>query len=151
MTATAEQAHFAFAEWHRRIGERDAAGLVAMYRDDATIESPLVTRVFDENTRGIVQGREQIDRFISKITASRPSDDELDSLYRTGEYMFDGTTLIWEYPRETPDRSPPHLLGLAGRRARDRQRRRQSVPIADRSSVTNGQPVASFDAESGSC
>ncbi len=102
MTATAEQAHFAFAEWHRRIGERDAAGLAAMYRDDATIESPLVTRVFDENTRGIVQGREQIDRFISKITASRPSDDELDSLYRTGEYMFDGTTLIWEYPRETP-------------------------------------------------
>ena len=103
MTATAEQAQSVFAEWHRRISERDAAGLAAMYCDDATIESPLVTRVFDKNTRGIVQGREEIDRFISKITAGRPSDNELPSLYRTGEYMFDGTTLIWEYPRETPD------------------------------------------------
>jgi len=83
MTATAQQAQRVFAEWHGRIGERGAPGLAAMYRDDATIESPLVTRVFDENTRGIVQGREEIDRFISTITAGRPSGNELASLYRT--------------------------------------------------------------------
>jgi len=103
MAATPEQAQRVFDEWHRRIGERDAAGLAAMYCDDATIESPLVRRVLDENTRGIVAGRQELDRFIDKITAARPSDDELPSLYRTGEYTFDGTTLIWEYPRQTPD------------------------------------------------
>ncbi len=103
MSATPEQAQRVFAEWHRRIGERDAVGLAAMYGDDATIESPLVMRVFDDNTRGIVAGPKELNRFISKITAGRPSDGELPSLYRTGEYTFDGTTLIWEYPRETPD------------------------------------------------
>lgn len=103
MTATADEAQFVFNEWHRRIAERDAVGLVAMYHDDAAIESPLVTRVLDETSRGIVQGREELDHFIEKITARRPADEELASLYRTGEYMFDGTTLIWEYPRQTPD------------------------------------------------
>ncbi|RMB57830.1 nuclear transport factor 2 family protein [Tessaracoccus antarcticus] len=102
MTATAEDAQFVFTEWHRRISERDADGLAALYLNDATIESPLVTRVLDDLTRGIVQGRHELDRFVNKVVAARPVDGDLPSLYRTGDYMFDGTTLIWEYPRETP-------------------------------------------------
>jgi len=112
MTATAQEARFVFDEWHRRIGERDAAGLAAMYSDDAAIESPLVTRVLDEASRGIVQGRMELDRFIQKITAGRPSETELASLYRTGEYTFDGTTLTWEYPRQTPGEDQLDLVEI---------------------------------------
>lgn len=102
MTATHDEARFVYEQWHERILRRDASGLSALYTDDATLESPLVCRVLD-TASGIVKGREEIDHFISEITRRRPDDSELPSLYRTGQYMFDGTTLIWEYPRETDD------------------------------------------------
>ncbi|GAB3568339.1 nuclear transport factor 2 family protein [Spelaeicoccus albus] len=101
MTATAEQAKFVFEQWHQRIKDRDADGLAALYADDAELESPLVPRMFDIDT-GVVQGREEIDRFVAEATKRRP-DDELPSLYRSGDFMFDGETLTWEYPRKTPD------------------------------------------------
>jgi len=67
------------------------------------LESPLVVRVFDDNTSGIVQGRRELDHFLTEITRRHPEAEELASLYRTGDYVFDGITLLWEYPRETPD------------------------------------------------
>lgn len=99
ITATAEQARFVFDQWHQRIKSRDSKGLSALYADDAVLESPLVPRIFDIDN-GVVQGREEIDRFVVEATKRRP-DDELPSLYRTGDYMFDGETLMWEYPRQT--------------------------------------------------
>ena len=101
MTATWEQAAFVFNQWHQRIQARDGAGLAALYTDDAVLESPLVTRVLDTAT-GVVEGRAQLDHFLEEITRRRPDDEALPSLYRTGGFVFDGHTLIWEYPRETP-------------------------------------------------
>lgn len=100
MTATHDEAQFVHEQWHDRIQRRDAAGLSALYTDDATLESPLVCRVLDTES-GIVAGRAQIDHFIEEITKRRPDDHELPSLYRTNTYLFDGTTLVWEYPRDT--------------------------------------------------
>lgn len=102
VTATAEQAQFIFDQWHRLIQARDGAGLAALYTDDAILESPLVPRVLDTDN-GVVQGRNALDHFIDEITRRRPDDDQLPSLYRTGNFTFDGQTLIWEYPRQTPD------------------------------------------------
>lgn len=103
MSATAEEARFIFDQWHHRIEARDGEALAALYRDDAVLESPLVVRVLDDTTRGIVQGRQELGHFLTEITRRRPEDEELASLYRTGDYVFDGNTLIWEYPRQTPD------------------------------------------------
>lgn len=101
MTATPEQARFVFDEWHRRIEARDGAALAALYADDAVLESPLVARVLDTDT-GVVQGRAEIDHFLTEITRRRPDEGELPSLYRTGHYLFDGGVLFWEYPAGTP-------------------------------------------------
>jgi len=103
MSATAEEARFVFEQWHRRIEARDGEALAALYRDDAVLESPLVPRVLDDTTKGIVQGRQELDQFLREITKRRPGKEELASLYRTGAHMFDGKMLIWGYPRQTPD------------------------------------------------
>lgn len=101
MTATPQQARFVFEEWHRLITARDGVGLAALYTGDAVLESPLVPRVLDSDS-GVVHGGAGLAEFISEVTRRRPEEDRLPSLYRTGEFMFDGQTLIWEYPRETP-------------------------------------------------
>jgi steroid delta-isomerase len=102
MTATPEQALFVFEEWHRRITARDGAGLAALYTHHAVLESPLVPRVLD-TASGVVAGRAELDHFIEQVTLRRPDQEELPSLYRTGKFVFDGDTLIWEYPRQTPE------------------------------------------------
>ena len=102
MPATPEQAHFVFTEWHRLVSARDGNGLAALYTDDAELESPLVPRVIDGAADGVVRGRAALDAFLAYVTASRPGQEELPSLHRTGDYLFDGNTLIWEYPRRTP-------------------------------------------------
>lgn len=67
------------------------------------LESPLVVRVFDDTTSGIVQGRRELDHLLTEITRRHPEEEELAPLYRTDDYVFHGNTLLWEYPRETPD------------------------------------------------
>jgi hypothetical protein len=100
MAATYDDARFVFEQWHERIARRDAAALSALYVDDAVLESPLVCRVLDTPT-GIVSGRTEVDLFIAEITRRRPDGVTLPSLYRTGNFLFDGDTLIWEYSRNT--------------------------------------------------
>lgn len=101
MTATVDEARYIFEQWHDRIVRRDATALAALYTDDAVLESPLVCRVLD-TANGIVSGRAEVDHFIAQITTRRPHTGDLPSLYRTDRYMFDGETLVWEYPRTTP-------------------------------------------------
>jgi steroid delta-isomerase len=101
MSATAEQAGFVFDEWHRLMKARDGRGLAALYTDDAVLESPLVARVLGTDS-GVVRGRDAVDHFLTEMTRRRPDDGRLPSLHRTGDFVFDGHTLCWEYPRETP-------------------------------------------------
>lgn len=102
MPATTEQAAYVFHEWHKRISERNAPALGALYADDAILESPLVPVLLDQ-TSGIVEGRIALDDFLEETTRRRPDDSELRSLHRTEAYAFDGHRLIWEYPRQTPN------------------------------------------------
>src|SRR5438067_5124689 len=43
----AEPGRFIFEEWHRRTAAADLAGLLELYAEDATFESPLVPRLLD--------------------------------------------------------------------------------------------------------
>ena len=55
----------------------------------------------DNQQSGVLHGHDELRHFFLKGTAGRPN--ELVRWYRTGQYMFDGCTLIWEYPRQAPE------------------------------------------------
>lgn len=88
-------------QWHERAKARDVDGLLALYAEDATFESPLVPAILDDVADGVLKGRAAILRFLTEGTRRRPN--ELVRWYRTGCYLTDGRTLMWEYPREAPD------------------------------------------------
>jgi hypothetical protein len=90
-----------YEHWHRFAKERDVERLLALYADDAVFESPLVPAILDDMSSGVLRGRAEIRRFLEEGTRRRPND--LVRWYRTGEYLTDGKTLMWEYPRQTPE------------------------------------------------
>lgn len=100
-TASAADAHFIHDEWHRRTVAHDIDGLVALYRQDAVLESPLVPRVLDRAS-GVLTGRAEIREFLARGTSTRPT-SRARFFHRSGRFLFDGTTLVWEYPRTTAD------------------------------------------------
>ncbi len=99
-----------FVEWHERAKSRDVAGLLALYAADAVFESPLVPVILGDKQDGILIGHNEIHRFLEEGTRRRPND--LVRWYRTGSYLTDGRTLVWEYPRETPDGDQIDILEL---------------------------------------
>ncbi len=98
--ASAADAQFVHDEWDRRTRAHDIDGLLDLYLPDAVLESPLVVRILDQAS-GVLRGHDELRRFFVKGTAGRPND--LVRWYRTGDYVFDGRTLIWEYPRQAPE------------------------------------------------
>ena len=89
------------AEWHRAASQRDGTALIALYADDAVLESPLVPALLDDKTDGVLRGKAEIARFLEAGARSRPID--LVRWYRSDTYFSAGSMLVWEYPRETPD------------------------------------------------
>lgn len=90
-----------YEQWHDCAKARDIGGLLALYAADATFESPLVPAILDDVPNGVLEGRPAIRRFLDEGTRRRPND--LVRWYRTGTYLTNGRTLVWEYPRATPD------------------------------------------------
>lgn len=99
-TATDEDAAFIYQEWDRRARAGDVNLLLDLYLPDAMLESPLIPRVLNQRN-GVLRGHEQVRPFLLRGTRNRPN--ELVRWHRSGRYHFDGHTLMWEYPRETPD------------------------------------------------
>jgi len=96
--ATTEQIQHIFTAWDEALGAKDVDAAVALYRPDATLESPLVCHLLGTE-HGVVRGREDLRRFVSKVFAHQPAKRRR---YRAG-YLTDGARLVWEYPRQTPD------------------------------------------------
>lgn len=90
-----------FDLWHERARTKDVQGLLDLYTADAVFESPLVMAILDDAASGVLRGHTELRRFLEEGTKRRPN--ELVKWYRTGRYLTDGRTLMWEYPRETPD------------------------------------------------
>jgi steroid Delta-isomerase len=99
-TATPGDAQFVHDEWDRRTRAHDIDGLVDLYLPEATLESPLVARILDQPS-GVLRGHRELRDFFVRGTQGRPND--LVRWYRTGEFMFNGRTLFWEYPRQAPE------------------------------------------------
>jgi ketosteroid isomerase-like protein len=87
-----------FHAWDEALGAKDLDAAMALYHPDATLESPLVCHLLGTE-EGVVRGREDLRRFVSKVFAHQPAKRRR---YRTG-FLTDGSRLTWEYPRESLD------------------------------------------------
>jgi hypothetical protein len=88
-------------EWHRAASTRDTPALIALYADNAILESPLVPVIMDGKHDGVLRGKAEIGRFLEAGARSRPID--LVRWHRSDTFFSAGATLIWEYPRVTPE------------------------------------------------
>jgi ketosteroid isomerase-like protein len=84
--------------WDEALGAKDLEAALALYHDDATIESPLVAHLMG-GSRGVVRGRDELRAFIARVFRTNPPQRRR---FKQG-FFTDGRTLTWEYPRETPD------------------------------------------------
>jgi len=98
-----------YEQWHDFARTRNVDALIDLYHDNAIFESPLVPAILNQES-GVLNGRKEILRFLEEGTKRRPND--LVRWHRTGKYFTDGQTLIWEYPRQTPDGNQIDILEL---------------------------------------
>ena len=104
-----EPARHIYEQWHQAAKNRDTAALIALYADDAELESPLVPVILERDS-GVLHGRAEILAFLEEGSRRRPN--ELVRWYRDGRYLAAGRLLVWEYPRQTPDGSQVDILEL---------------------------------------
>lgn len=90
-----------YEQWHETAVRRDILGLMELYAEDATLESPLICAVQPELGSGILQGKSAVGDFFA--AASCTPSNGLGRWYRTGHFFANGRQLTWEYPRATPD------------------------------------------------
>lgn len=95
--------------WHEYASTKNVADLIELYSPHAIFESPLVPILLNRK-EGVLQGKSEIHTFLIEGTQRRPND--LVRWYRTGTYFSKGNTLIWEYPRNTPDGNQLDILEL---------------------------------------
>lgn len=95
---TEQQIEHIFRAWDDALGAKDLDAAMALYREDATLESPLVCHL-QGTEEGIIRGRDNLRAFVAKVFANQPAERRR---FRTG-YLTDGTHLTWEYPRQSPE------------------------------------------------
>ena len=91
--------------WDEALGGKDLEAALALYADDASIESPLVQHLM-KTAEGIVRGRDQLRKFITLVFSTQPPQRRR---FRSG-FFTDGRRLTWEYPRAAPDGSQMDLV-----------------------------------------
>ncbi|TDG10127.1 polyketide cyclase [Paraburkholderia guartelaensis] len=90
-----------YEQWHACVLQRDLDGVMALYDDDAILETPLILAVLKDHDRGVLKGKTAIGSFFA--AGLRDAGNGLGRWYRTGTFFSNGRQLTWEYPRETPD------------------------------------------------
>lgn len=98
-----------YQAWHDYARTNAVDDLAGLYAPDAVLESPLVPAILDTPS-GILHGRVEIEHFLREGTKRRPN--PLVRWYRTGEYFYKNNTLIWEYPRQTPEGDQVDILEI---------------------------------------
>ncbi|HVW72325.1 MAG TPA: nuclear transport factor 2 family protein [Rhizomicrobium sp.] len=87
-----------YREWDRAWSQDDLDAMIGLYAPDAVLESPLIPHLLGGHD-GVLRGREKIRALLEKAAPRKPGKR---TFYRRG-YFTDGATLVWEYPRATPD------------------------------------------------
>jgi ketosteroid isomerase-like protein len=87
-----------YKRWDEALGAKDLDAAMALYAPDATLESPLVRHHLGAG-EGVVRGRDALREFVRVVFERQPPQRKR---FRRG-FFTDGRTLMWEYPRATPD------------------------------------------------
>lgn len=105
---TAAEIHHVYEAWHAAVVARDLDALLALYADDAILETPLILVVQPEQRSGVLRGKDALRAFFSAGLRAAPA--ALGRWYRTGVFLSRGRQLVWEYPRDTPDGDQTDLV-----------------------------------------
>jgi hypothetical protein len=103
MLATSSEAEVRhiYEKWHETVTARDLEGLIALYAEDATMETPAILALVDDSQDAVLNGRSEIRKlFANNFQVFRR---EFRELYRSGLFFANGRLLTWEYPRRTPN------------------------------------------------
>lgn len=85
---------------HATVVAGDLDGVMALYADDAILETPLILVTLPDKTDGILKGKAAMRPFFAAgVDMLR---HKLLHVYRTGTFYSNGRQLTWEYPRATP-------------------------------------------------
>lgn len=95
LKSTAEHIYHA---WDEALANNDVEGLLDLYALDAIIESPLIPHLL-EIDKGVLKGRKELRLLIEKVAERKPFIRK----YFKQNFFTDGKTLVFEYPRQTPD------------------------------------------------
>ncbi|MDN7876723.1 nuclear transport factor 2 family protein [Burkholderia aenigmatica] len=87
--------------WHAAVVARDVDALMALYADDAVLETPLIVVTLPDHGSGVLRGKAAIGEFFA--AGLRNPGNKLGRWYRTGLFFSNGRQLTWEYPRATPE------------------------------------------------
>lgn len=106
------QAHQSDAEricklWDEALGNKNLEASLALYADEASIESPLVQQLMKTPT-GIVKGKENLRTFIARVFQTNPPQRKR---FKQG-FFTDGRIVTWEYPRVSPDGDQMDLVEI---------------------------------------
>jgi ketosteroid isomerase-like protein len=93
-----QQAENIYKAWDKALSNNDVESLLNLYADDAVIESPLIPHLLQTNT-GILRGKSELRSFIEKVAQRKPFVRK----HFKQNFFTDGKTLVFEYPRQTPD------------------------------------------------
>jgi ketosteroid isomerase-like protein len=87
-----------YEAWDEALGRKEVDAAISLYAEDATLESPLVRHLVG-GERGVIEGRDALAEFLAQVFARTPA---VRRRHRRG-FLTDGSTLMWEYPRDAPD------------------------------------------------
>ena len=100
VTSNEAQVRHIYEKWHETVTARDLEGVLALYAEDATMETPAALALLDGSQDTILKGRSEIRKLFANFF--QVFGREFGELYRTGLFFADGRLLTWEYPRKTP-------------------------------------------------
>ena len=83
--------------WDRHWSNNDVEAFLALYTEDAVVESPLIAYLLNTE-QGICYGKAELRRLIEIAIPRKP----VIRTYYRNKCFTDGKAVIWEYPRLTP-------------------------------------------------
>jgi len=98
--STEVQVRRIYEEWHAGVNRHDIPRVLALYGENAILESPAILVIYPHLRDGILRGRSEIGTFFTNTLGVLSR--EFRELYRSDLYRSTGNLLTWENPRKTP-------------------------------------------------
>ena len=87
-----------YIAWDHAWSHDNIEALLALYAEDVIIESPLIPYLLGTES-GVCHGKEEFRKLLIIAVDRKP----LNRKYYRKNFFTDGKTLMWEYPRQTPE------------------------------------------------